>query len=75
MVDPHPLSFPNNKGGFTDGQGNKVKAGDRICYRFGNKKGRLDEALHDGDAFVTWDDGSYETVKWRHLAKEAPRRA
>ncbi len=66
----HPHAFPGNKGGFTDGNGRKVVEGDRVEYRFENhRRGVLDEALHDGDAFVTWDDGSYATVKWHHLAK------
>ncbi len=66
----HPLAFPNSGGGFVDGNDRKVVAGDRVEYRFENhRKGVLDEALHDGDAFVTWDDGSHATVKWLHLAK------
>ena len=28
------------------------------------------EFLHDGDAFVTFDDGQHETVHWNHLIKE-----
>ena len=66
----HPHAFPGNKGGFIDGNDRKVVEGDRIEYRFENhRRGILDEALHDGDAFVTWDDGSYATVKWCNLAK------
>lgn len=65
----HPLAFRDNLGGFTDGNDRKVVAGDRVEYKFGNQNGVLDEALHDGDAFVTWDDGSHATVKWHHLAK------
>ncbi len=66
----HPHAFPENRGGFTDGNDRKVVAGDRVEYRFENhRRGVLDEALHDGDAFVTWDDGSHATVKWHHLAK------
>lgn len=66
----HPLAFSHNNGGFIDGNDRRVVAGDRVEYRFENhRRGVLDEALHDGDAFVTWDDGSYATVKWVHLAK------
>lgn len=66
----HPLAFRNNSGGFIDGNGRIVVAGARVEYKFENhRRGVLDEALHDGDAFVTWDDGSHATVKWRDLAK------
>ncbi len=66
----HPLAFRHNGGGFTDGNDRRVAAGDRIEYRFENhRRGVLDEALHDGDAFVTWDDGTFATVKWCNLAK------
>lgn len=30
----------------------------------------LDECLQDGDAYVTWDDGTFGTVKWNHLSPE-----
>ena len=57
-------------GGFIDGNDNHVVAGDRIEYRYNNhRRGVLDEALQDGDACVTWDDGSHSMVKWRDLAK------
>ena len=72
MTKPHPLSFPENRGGFTDRQGQEVNAGDRVRYSINGKEGRMDEALHDGDAFVTWDNGDYETVKWHHLVKIQP---
>ena len=65
----HHLVFEDNKGGFTDFNGNEVKAGDQIIYGPDQRTGIMDEALHDGDAFVTFDDGSRETVKWRHLVK------
>ncbi len=64
------MRFQKVKGGFTDGNDREVVAGDRVEYRFENhRRGVLDEALHDGDAFVTWDDGSHATVKWCNLAK------
>lgn len=66
----HPFAFSQNDGGFTDGNDRLVVAGDRVEYRYeGHKRGVLDEALQDGDAFVTWDDGSCATVKWINLAK------
>lgn len=63
-------SIHSDRGGFIDGNDHKVVAGDRVEYRFENhRRGVLDEALQDGDALVTWDDGSHTTVKWCHLAK------
>lgn len=78
MNKRHPFAFPDNSGGFTDGNGNKVVAGDRIQYRVGDRRGVLDEALQDGEAFVTFDDGEHATVNWHHLCKEQaaePRKA
>lgn len=58
------------RGGFTDGNGRKVIAGDCVEYEFENhRRGVLIEALQDGDAFVKWDDGIRGQVKWRSLAK------
>lgn len=58
-------------GGFTDGNDQAVKAGDRVEYRFGARHGRLIDAMHDGDAWVEFDDNPNvaETVKWYHLCK------
>lgn len=46
---------------------NGMKAGDRIRYTIDGRTGTADEFLSDGDTFVTWDDGTYDTVKWNHL--------
>jgi hypothetical protein len=60
---PHPHSFPDNKSGaFT------MSAGDIVKYDLDGRMCRLDECLHDGDAFVTWEDGSYATVQWNNLS-------
>ena len=66
---PHQLSLPDHKGGFIDGNGRLVKAGDKVLYKFGHRVGTLDEALLGGEASVTWADGTFGTVKWRHLCK------
>lgn len=58
---PHPLSIGHNSGAYG------MKAGDIVVTSDGQKC-RLDEALPDGDAFVTWEDGSYGEVKWHRLA-------
>lgn len=65
----HPHAFPGSKGGFIDGFDEKVNEGDRVFYTIDRKIATMDEALHDGDAFVSFEDGSYGTVKWRHLIK------
>lgn len=63
----HPHAFKNESGGNCRAW-NEVHSGDHIIYLINGQKGTLDECLHDGDAFVTWDDGSFGTVKWHHLA-------
>lgn len=47
-----------------------MKAGDRVTYSIDGRSGVADEFLHDGDAFVSFDDGKFETVKWNHLVPE-----
>jgi hypothetical protein len=49
-----------------------MSAGDRVRYTINGRTGVADEFLSDGDAFVTWDDGIYGTVKWHHLRPEKP---
>jgi hypothetical protein len=65
----HPLAFPGNRSGGNSGGPNEVHAGDHVCYDIDGRTGILDECLHDGDALVTWDGGTYGTVKWYHLRK------
>jgi hypothetical protein len=63
----HPLAISGRSGG-NCGSWNEVRAGDHVICLITGQTGTLDECLHDGDAFVTWDDGTYETVKWYNLA-------
>lgn len=63
----HPLAIEGKSAGNV-GAWNEVHAGDRIIYLIDGRIGTLDECMHDGDAFVTWDNGTFETVKWHHLA-------
>lgn len=63
----HPSAFPNNRSGAW-----MMRAGDRVVYQIDGRHGIADEFLPDGDAFVSFDDGSYGTVKWNHLAPESP---
>ena len=61
----HPFAQPDKRNGALG-----MKAGDRVRYRLDGRTGVADEFLHDGDAFITWDDGTYGTVHWNHLEKE-----
>lgn len=66
----HPLAIKGNNGG-NNGTWNEVKAGDHIINLIDGRTGTLDECIHDGDAFVTWDDGTFDIVKWHNLAPSA----
>ena len=61
----HPLAWPANSSGACG-----MHSGDWVVYDLDGRHCRLDEALHDGDAFVTFEDGSHETVHWNHLSPE-----
>jgi hypothetical protein len=63
----HPLALKGKSGG-NSGAWNEVHSGDHVIYLIDGRTGVLDECLPDGDAFVTWDDGGFGTVKWHHLA-------
>ena len=63
----HPLAVKGKSGG-NSGAWNEVHSGDHVICLVTGKIGILDECLHDGEAFVTWADGSFGTVKWRNLA-------
>lgn len=69
----HPFAFEGKSGG-NSGAWNEVHAGDHVIYLIDGRTGTLDECLHDGDAFVTWDDGTFGTVHWYHLAPSALQR-
>jgi hypothetical protein len=64
----HPYAFPGNRSGAFN-----MRAGDRVIYQIDGRHGVADEFLSDGDAYVSFDDGSYDTVKWNHLQPEAAR--
>jgi hypothetical protein len=65
----HPFAFPGNKSGGNSGSAHEVHSGDRIVCCLTERRGTLDECLQDGDAYVTWDDGTFGTVKWNHLKR------
>jgi len=58
----HPFAQTDKRNG-----ANGMKAGDHVRYLIDGRTGIADEFLHDGDCFITWDDGSFGTVKWNHL--------
>jgi hypothetical protein len=61
--DKHPLAMNNNSGAMG------MKAGERLFHIPSQQWCVADEFLHDGDAFVTFDDGRHDTVKWSSLSK------
>jgi hypothetical protein len=61
----HPYALPNKSGA------RGMKAGDRVIYTIDGRRGGADEFLHDGDTFVTWDDGTFGNVKWNYLIPES----
>ena len=56
--------MPNNSGALG------MKSGDRIRCLTTGRTGVADEFLQDGEAFVSWDDGTCATVKWTSIAPE-----
>lgn len=67
----HPFALTGQRSGGNSGAWNEVHAGDHVISLTSGQTGILNECLHDGDAFVTWDDGSFDTVKWHNLAPSA----
>lgn len=64
-LPPHPLTLGRDiRGGFYD-----YRNGDILFCK--GRACRLDEALQDGDALVTFEDGSHDVVKWGELSREA----
>lgn len=62
---PHPYAIvPNRSGAFS------LSSGDRFVYDIDGRHGWADEFLHDGDAFVTFDDGTHATIKWNLMSPE-----
>jgi hypothetical protein len=60
---PHPLAFPNNRSGAFS-----LNAGDRFVYDIDGRQGWADEFLQDGDALVTFDDGTHDIIKWARMS-------
>lgn len=58
----HPLAFKHTRNG-----AHGMSAGDRVRYMLNGRIGIADEFLSDGEALITWDDGSHGCVKWNLL--------
>lgn len=61
----HPLATPGNRSGAFG-----LNARDRFVHDPDGRRGRADEFLSDGDAFVTWDDGTWDCVRWNQMSPE-----
>jgi hypothetical protein len=60
----HPLAFcPGTTGA------NGMQSGCRIIHADG-RRGVADEFLRDGEALVTWSDGTHDEVKWHLICKD-----
>jgi hypothetical protein len=67
----HPYAIgPNAKVGASGAYG--MRSGGRVVHTNG-RRGCADEFLSDGDALVSWDDGTFETVRWNSIRPEDPR--
>lgn len=45
-----------------------MRAGDRVVHIDG-RRGIADAFLHDGEALVTWEDGTHGVVNWAVLRR------
>ncbi len=64
---PHPAAINprNGKNGAWS-----LRSGDRFVYDIDGRRGWADEFLSDGEAFVTFDDGTWEVIKWNLMSPE-----
>ena len=58
----HPLAHKYPRNGARD-----MMAGDRVRCKITGKTGVADEFLPDGEALVSWDDGTFGEPKWINL--------
>lgn len=63
----HPFAIVGHRNGGTNKFGQTMEAGCRVRNPFNGKVGVADEFLQDGDAYISYDDGTFDTVKWYHL--------
>jgi hypothetical protein len=66
----HPFARPGNNSTMPSRTGkSELRAGDRIVLDDG-RRGRADEFLQTGDAYVTLDDGMHVNVAWNQISPE-----
>ena len=63
----HPFALPSRSGALG------MKAGDRVRSRLDGRTGVADEFTHDGETYMTWDDGTFGMYKWNHLELETAK--
>jgi hypothetical protein len=61
-----PNAEPGGSGAFD------MQSGCRVIHLDG-RRGVADEFLSDGDALVSWDDGTFDTVRWNSIRPEGTR--
>ena len=49
-----------------------MQSGGRVVHLDG-RRGVADEYLSDGDALVSWDDGTFDAVRWNSIRPEGAR--
>lgn len=63
------MTYPMNEGTFTDANGQKVRAGDRVQYSDG-RNGIMKAIFQDGSGYVRFAGDDHDTdVNWKHVAK------
>ena len=64
--------FPKHPGAMMPGRSGafNLSSGDRFVHDLDGRRGRADEFTSDGDAYVCWDDGTYDVIKWNHMSPE-----
>jgi hypothetical protein len=67
----HPMARPGNNSGIMEKPGvYALRAGDRIISQDG-RRGVADEFLQDGEAYVSFDDGTCACVRWQQISRES----
>jgi hypothetical protein len=64
--------YPKHPGAWMPGRSGafQLSSGDRFIYDIDGRRGWADEFTSDGDAYVCWDDGTYDIIKWNHMSPE-----
>jgi hypothetical protein len=59
--DRHPMALRHRSGAMG------MQAGDRVRSKIDGRTGVADEFTHDGDTYMTWDDGTHGMYNWSNL--------